>query len=124
MAEIDSILDSVKKNLGIAAEYDVFDHDIITHINSTFFTLRQLGIGPDMGYMVTDKEQKWVDFLGAKFEDYSAVKTYVFLKVKLVFDSANSTSFAISALERQALELEVRLNIFREGELWTSQNQN
>lgn len=107
------VLESVKKNLGLDAEYDVFDHDIITHINSTFFTLNQLGIGPVEGFMIEDNNVTWSSFLGADV-NLNAVKTYVYIKVRLLFDPP-TTSFAIAALEKQATELEWRLNVYAEA---------
>ena len=59
-----SILNSTKKILGIAADYTVFDHDIITHINSAFSTLTQLGVGPAAGFMIEDESTEWDDFFG------------------------------------------------------------
>lgn len=106
---VDSILDSVKKNLGIDSEYDVFDADIITHINSTFLTLGQIGVGPTTGFMIEDSDPVWDDFLG-KDSRLNAVKTYIYLKVRLIFDPP-ATSFHIAAIEKQIAELEWRLNL-------------
>ena len=81
----DSILTSVKKLLGLTEEYDAFDVDIIMHINSVYTILTQLGIGPSDGFMIEDKNNKWSEFI----EDmrlYQLVKSYVWLKVKLLFD--------------------------------------
>ena len=104
----DSILHSVKKYLGIDEAYNVFDLDIITHINSAFFTLQQLGVGPTSGFMIEDGEPTWDHFLGAK-NNLLAVKSYVYLKVRLIFDPP-ATSFHISAIEKQIAEYEWRLN--------------
>lgn len=87
---MNSILLTIKKMLGIDPECDAFDTDIIVHINSTLMSLRQMGIGPDAGFAVTGSEESWNDLLndGGKQE---AVKTYIYLKVKSVFDpTANS----------------------------------
>ena len=107
----DSILTSTKKILGIDEDYEVFDLDILTHINSVFATLNQLGIGPDDGYQIADKADTW-----DLFQDdprYNSIKTYVYLKVRLLFDPP-STSFAIASLNEQVKELEWRLNTYRE----------
>lgn len=114
----DSILDSTKKILGIDASYTAFDVDIIMHINSVFSTLNQLGIGPVAGFMILDSTSKWEDFLGVD-PNLNAVKTYVFMRVRLVFDPPG-TSYHITAIEKQIQELEWRLNTQREGESWTS----
>lgn len=115
-----SILKSTKKILGIADDYTVFDLDIITHINSAFSTLTQLGVGPSTGFMIEDAEPVWADFIGADLQNNS-VKSYVFLKVRMLFDPP-STSYLISATEKQIQELEWRLNVHREESLWVDPN--
>lgn len=109
----DSILDSTKKILGLTPDYTEFDLDILTHINSVFFTLQQLGIGPEQGFMIEGSSATWDEFLGTT-PRYAAVKTYVYLKVRLLFDPP-ATSYAIDALKQQAAELEWRLNVSRES---------
>ena len=82
-----SILISTKKILGIAEDYTVFDLDIITHINTAFSTLTQLGVGPADGFMIEDDSALWTDFDPVDDNlNYNAVKSYVFLKVKVAFD--------------------------------------
>jgi hypothetical protein len=113
-----SILTSTKKNLGIDAAYTVFDHDIITLINSAFSTLTQLGVGPAEGFMITDDQAEWDDFL--VFADdlqYNSIKTYIHLKVRQVFDPPQ-TSYAVEAMKEQVRELEWRLNVHREETGW------
>lgn len=109
----ESILNSVKKILGIASDYDAFDTDIIIHINSVFSTLNQLGLGPDEGFMIEDDSASWGDFL---LDDMrlNSVKTYVYLKVRILFDPPTS-GFVLTALQEQSKELEWRLNVYREG---------
>jgi hypothetical protein len=111
-----SILKSTKKILGIAETYDVFDHDIIVHINSVFSTLEQLGIGPDDGFMIEDDTPTWDQFFGTD-KGYNAVKTYVYLRVRRLFDPP-ATSFHLEALDQQIKELEWRLNVHREHLEW------
>lgn len=108
----DSILDTVKKVLGIESDYTAFDEDIILHINSVFSTLQQLGVGPVNGFEITNKEQVWASFLGSNVT-YNNVKTYVCLRVKLIFDPP-ATSFAIDSMRKQVEELEWRINVRRE----------
>ena len=105
----ESILDSIKKMLGITPEYDVFDSDIVMHINSVFFVLQQLGVGPEKGFRIEDKSAVWSDFLPSDTNTES-VKSYVYLKVKLLFDPPLNAS-VIEAVNRQIAELEWRLNI-------------
>ncbi len=117
-----SILTSTKKILGIAEDYTAFDLDIITHINSAFSTLTQLGVGPTSGFMIEDDGAVWGDFLGNDPDlQYNAVKSYVYLKVKQLFDPP-TTSYLVTATERQITELEWRLNTRREETEWTDPN--
>lgn len=111
----ESILTSTKKILGIPADYTVFDVDIITHINSVFSTLHQLGIGPTEGFMINDESSIWADF----YTDapLNAIKTYVYLRVRLLFDPP-TTSYLINSLKEQVKELEWRLNVHREFETY------
>lgn len=111
-----SILTSTKKALGIASGYTAFDLDIITHINTAFSTLTQLGIGPPVGFMIEDVTPEWPDFMGTDIQ-LNSVKTYVFLKTRMLFDPP-VTSFHISAMNEQIRELEWRLNTHREETAW------
>ena len=108
----DSILNSTKKVLGIAEDYAEFDLDIVLHINSVFSTLRQLGIGPAEGFMIEDDGITWDSFLRGD-KRFNAFKTYVYLRVRLLFDPPIS-SFAVTAMQEQIKELEWRLNVDRE----------
>jgi hypothetical protein len=113
-----SILKSTKKILGIAEDYTVFDLDIITHINSAFSTLTQLGVGPVEGFIIEDDAALWTDFIDVDVDfQWNSVKSYVFLRVRMLFDPPQ-TSYLISASERQIQELEWRLNIHREETDW------
>ena len=104
-----SILNSIKKLLGITEEYDHFDVDIIMHINSAFMVLTQLGVGPAGGFTIEDDLSVWSDFLPVNDPKFEAVKTYIYLKVRIVFDPPTSAA-VLSAMERQITELEWRLN--------------
>lgn len=112
-----SILDDVKKLLGIDSSYTNFDTDVILHINSVFSILSQLGIGPSTGYMIEDNTATWDAFVGTDL-NLNDVKTYIVTKVKLFFDPPQN-SFVIAAMEKQIQELEWRINVKREGESWT-----
>lgn len=111
-----SILTSTKKILGIAEDYTVWDLDIITHINSAFSTLTQLGVGPAVGFMIEDASTEWVDFLGDDLQ-LNSVKTYVNLRVRMLFDPP-TTSYAMAAMQDQIEQLEWRLNVHREETAW------
>lgn len=105
---MESILSSVKKMLGLLDEYEYFDTDIIMHINSVFSVLRQLGVGPKEGFAIRDANDLWSDFLpeGLKLE---MVKTYVYQKVRLIFDPPASSA-AVTAIEKSISEFEWRIN--------------
>ena len=111
---MDSILVSIKKLLGIAADYTHFDPDIIMHINSAFSVLTQLGVGPPEGFRIDDDVKTWNDFINDTIR-LDAVKSYVYLKVSLMFDPPTSSA-VLSAKERQISELEWRLNVAAEQE--------
>lgn len=113
----ESVLQSIKKLLGIPASHDEFDQDILTHINTAFATLKQLGVGPVEGFVVTGEEEQWVAFLGGKPSDFQSAKTYVYLKVKSYFDQPTS-SYHTNAVKEQLAELEWRLNSAREETEW------
>ena len=104
-----SILTSIKKMLGIAEDYTEFDEDIITHINSVFLNLTQLGVGPEEGFMIEDDTAVWEDFIDDSIQ-LQAVKTYMYLKVKLLFDPPLSSSVT-EAFTRMIAALEWRLNV-------------
>jgi len=105
----DSILDTIKQMLGIPTTDTAFDIDIIVNINSAFMVLNQLGVGPETVYFIEDNTAIWSDFL-TEVEPYSAVKSYLLLSVKMIFDPP-ATSFVLEAMSRQKQELEWRLNV-------------
>jgi hypothetical protein len=108
----DSILTSVKKMLGIAEEYEHFDADLLMHINSVFSILHQLGVGPADGFMIEDKSSIWSDFISDESK-YTLAKSYMFLKVKLLFDPPLSSA-VLECYKTQISEYEWRLNITAE----------
>ena len=104
----DSILNTIKKMLGLDADYTPFDTDIIIHINSALMILRQLGIGPTKGFSITGADELWSDCI----EDNIALeglKAYVYLRVKSVFDPPVS-SVAMDAMQKQMDEYAWRMN--------------
>lgn len=121
---MESILTSVKKMLGITEDYEHFDSDIVMHINSVFMILSQLGVGPANGFSISDKFAKWTDFLPEDNKNFEAVKTYMYLKVRLIFDPPMSSA-VMEAMKQMVNELEWRLNVESEsGGKEVSQNGN
>lgn len=107
MAETNgSILDSIKKSLGIVPEYDAFDDQLVLDVNAAFSTLHQLGFGPSGGFEINGSDEKWSDIITeARF---NFIKSYITMKVKLMFDPPSS-SFALDALNKQIAEYEWRI---------------
>lgn len=110
----ESILTSVKKTLGLPDEYEAFDLDVITHINSVFTILTQIGIGPSNGFAIEDKHSVWSDFM-QDMNLYQLVKSYVVLKVKLLFDPPMSSAI-LECYKTQINEYEWRLKTITETE--------
>ena len=106
---MDSILTSIKKTLGIAADYQHFDDQIMLHINSTFSVLHQLGVGPESGFYISDSSATWKDFMGDD-PRLNFVKTYVGIRVRLLFDPPVNTS-AVKSMEETAQEIEWRITV-------------
>ena len=110
---MESILTSIKKLLGIDEEYEHFDSDIIMHINSVFMILNQLGVGPTEGFSIKDKTATWEDFV-TDLTKVEAIKSYVYLKVKLLFEPPLSSS-VMESINRTISELEWRINVAAES---------
>lgn len=106
---MESILTSIKKLLGIAEEYTHFDSDITMHINSVLMILNQMGVGPEEGFFIEDASATWEEFV-SDIAKIQAVKSYVYLKVKLLFDPPLSSA-VMEATNRLISELEFRLNV-------------
>ena len=106
----ESILTSIKKLLGITEDYTHFDADIIMHINSVFMILTQLGVGPAEGFTIMDEDATWDEFTQNK-KILESVKSYMYLKVKLLFDSSTMSSSVIESYNRMISEFEWRLNV-------------
>ena len=106
---MESILTSVKKLLGITEEYEHFDSDIIMHINSVFMILTQLGVGPSEGFFIQDKYTNWDDFIPTG-KSLESVKSYMYMKVKLLFDPPQSSA-VMESMKNMISEFEWRLYI-------------
>lgn len=105
----ESILTSIKKLLGISSDDTSFDTDIIIHINSVFMILRQMGVGPILEpFSIKDNTSTWEEYLEDR-NDLESVKTYIYLKVKMVFDPPVNSSI-IEAYNNLIHEYEWRLN--------------
>lgn len=105
----ESILTSIKKLLGIDEDYKHFDADIMMHINTTLMILYQIGVGPSTPISISDASTVWSDFL-EDAADLAGVKSYIYAKVRMVFDPPQSSAVA-EALKSTISELEWRLNV-------------
>ncbi len=114
------ILTSIKKLLGIADEDTSFDEDIKIHINTVFSILNQIGVGPSSGFRITDDET-WNSFMNDALV-FESVKTYVYLRVKLIFDPPLTAS-VMDSINNTLKELEFRLNVSAENKKEDTQNE-
>lgn len=110
----ESILDYVKKLLGIQKDYTHFDPDVIYGINAAFGVLNQLGIGPAEGFMISDDTAKWSDFVEDTIR-LSLIKPYVYLKTRLLFDPPSSSAL-IDSINKTISEYEWRLYVVSDGD--------
>lgn len=108
-AIFDSILETIKKLIGLDKDYGVFDIDLIVAINSSFMILNQLGIGPDKPFSITDASSTWKDFFGDE-EIFALAKSYIYLRTRLLFDPPSS-GVLHEAVERQISEFEWRMHV-------------
>lgn len=113
MIDTNSILDSVKKLLGIDSSLHSFDVDIIVNINSAIAILTQLGIGPEKGYLIVDNKNTYQEFLGESEPMYQQVKLYLYLKTRIGFDPPSS-SYVLNSMNEQIKELEFRMRTLNE----------
>jgi hypothetical protein len=116
----DSILTTIKKLLGLDEGYTVFDLDVITHINTAFSTLTQLGVGPSSGFMIQDETAVWSDYVMDDWE-YNQIKTYIYLRTKQYFDPP-TTRYTISSIDNMINEFAWRINVHREETGWVDPN--
>lgn len=106
----ESILLTIKRMIGPAMVSNEFDLDLVTHINSVLFDLNELGVGPKEGFAITGETETWEDFLGPDVKNLEAVKTFIFLKVKMIFDPP-TIGGVINSYEKLIKEYEWRINV-------------
>ena len=110
----ENILQSIKLMLGLMPNDTSFDSVIVMHINSTFLDLQQLGVGPEDGFSLDNSNSKWEEFI-PKGPLLNAVKPYVYLNVKMLFDPPTNTA-TIDSINRQIARIEWRISIETEAE--------
>lgn len=114
MIDNDSILISIKKLLNIDPIDTAFDSDLVMLINGEFMTLLQIGIGPEAGYSISGPDDQWLDF-SSNQRLIEAVRTFIYLRVRMIFDPPASSVVA-DAINNRIAELEWRLNHQAEGD--------
>ena len=116
--KMESILTSIKKLLGIQAEYTAFDQDLIIHINTAFAVLNQLNIGPPHGFVIEDDTATWDEYITSC--NLTMVRSYIYMKVRLMFDPPTS-GVLVESMNSMISELEWRL--FLEGDKGGENNE-
>lgn len=110
----DSILNSIKKLLGLSPDYHAFDQDIAIYINTAFSNLHQIGVGPDEGFHITGPSETWVEFMEpGGVSNLNGVKTYVYITVKKIFDPPGASNH-LAALDAVLEEITWRISTRRE----------
>lgn len=104
-----SILLSIKKSIVGPPEYTPFDADLIMHINSQIANLYQLGLDSAKSVVVDGADQLWTDLIPAGDSRLQFVKTYIYARVKMIFDPPTSTA-QMQALKDAAAEAEFRIS--------------
>lgn len=112
-----SILESIKKLLGISPSDDGFDQEIKDLINAEFLTLHQLGVGPEAGFSIDGQDDLWDDYTD-NLHLQDAVRQFVYLRARLVFDPPASSTVS-EAINNRISELEFRINVQAEGDAET-----
>lgn len=107
------ILNDVKISCGIVPEHTGFDDLLILHTNTVFMILNQMGVGPAKGFRLVTGKETWDEYMDETCENYEAVKTYVGLKVRMIFDPPTSSTL-MEALKDSIAECEWRLNFSAE----------
>jgi hypothetical protein len=103
----DSILASVKLALGITIDYEFFDPQLVQYVNTVLAVLVQTGVGPEEGFVITGPSETWMDFLGDDHAKIEYAKSYVIMRVRMLFDPPQSSG-AMKSMEEMIREFEWR----------------
>lgn len=104
-----SILNTVKKAIGISPDDDSFDDQLIMYINSSFAVIHQLGVGPKKNYVIEDANNKWDEYMESSYAR-NIVQNLLVKEVQKKFDPPTSSSVT-TALNEEINELIYRLNM-------------
>lgn len=114
MEDTNSILNSIKKMLGVDIDCHAFDDELVMYINSVFPTLFQIGYDTARDFMIDGEDQTWEDLILEDLGIINLIKTYVYAKVRMLFDPPTS-SFVLESLNNQTKEMEWRIYAHSEG---------
>ena len=92
-----SILETIRGMLGGIMTDDPsenpFDSELVVYINGAIMVLRQAGVGPQEGFLISGADETWSDYVGEDFTKLQLVINFIYLSVKMIFDPpANSTT--------------------------------
>lgn len=102
----ESILNTIKKLLGIDENYTFFDQDLIIHINSAIFVLSDIGVKKALDYRITDDTAVWSDLIPEE-KNLEPIKTFIYIRVRKIFDPPSSA--VATALDETLKEMEWRI---------------
>lgn len=102
---MNTILEDVRKVIGGGLIDHYFDEQICMHINTEIFTLDQLGVV--INHVVVNDETKWTEVI-PDIKEFEAIKTWLGLKVRLIFDPPTS-SYVMESITSNLNELEFRI---------------
>lgn len=115
---VESILNSIKKMLGVNSEDTSFDDELILYINGALMVMTQLGVGPKTGFSITSQNETWTQFLEGR-TDVDLVFSNVYLRVRLIFDPPTN-SFLVAAIEKQIKEYDWRIEAWHDPNMTTA----
>ena len=88
-------------------DYDAFDQQILMCINTALTSATQIGVGPTTGFTIRDASTTWGELIGDD-PRLEAVKTYIYIKTRLLFDPPQNSNLT-QTLTEQKDEIEWRL---------------
>lgn len=104
---MNTVLEDVRKVIGGDMIDPHFDQELCMHINSVLVGLRQIGV--KTGTNIVNDETLWSELV-PNIIDVESIKTWLGLKVRLIFDPPTS-SYVSSAIEENLRELEFRIQL-------------
>ena len=112
-----TIKNTIKKMLGVEANYTAFDTDLLFFINSAIMELSQLGVCSPNFQITENGNETWDSLLSDFSNEYllNSAQNYIYIKTRLIFDPPNS-GYVTSALQKELDEITWRLRVQMDGE--------